>query len=152
MRNKLLFFFLIIILISCSKSKHERRVTDGLWYIDEYIVDGIDSTQSAVHAEIKGYRFKIESSRKKRRKNTSFDRICAVSVNNEEIDFGHWGERDNNKMMFIPEYAFLENLPSKPFIDCGCFPRYNIEFIDKNEMKYKITYDGTIYELKFRKD
>lgn len=152
MFRNLLLSLVIVIIASCAKSKHERRISDGLWYLDEYFVDGVDSTQSAVQADIKGYKFKIESSRKKRRKNISFDRIYAVSANNKEIDFGHWGERDDNKMMFIPEYALLENLPSKPFIDCGCFPRYNIEFIDKNEMKYNITYDGTIYELKFKKD
>ncbi len=142
---------ILLMAIGCSKSKNEKRISDGIWVVKNYTVNGVDSTASALYEDIDGYKFVLDGTRKNRKENYIFDRIYVVMKYGQEFSFGHWGERDDNKMLLIPEYAFMENIPTRPFLDCGCFPKYDIEYIHKNEMKYTIEYDGTNYNVTFEK-
>ncbi|MFK7783797.1 MAG: hypothetical protein AB8B56_01710 [Crocinitomicaceae bacterium] len=147
----IIILFTAALIFGCSKSRKERRIHEGVWVIKDYRVNGVDSTESVLYEDIVGYKFVLDGSREDRKDNSTFDRIYAVMENGQELNFGHWGERDKKKMMLEPEYALMENLPSKPFVSCGCFPTYDIVYIKKDEMKYSIEYDGISYDLTFEK-
>ncbi len=136
--------FGVMIFGSCKKSKQERRI-ERTWKVTSFVVNGIDSTTYVTYPDIKGYRFEYEKSDDS---DYAFHNIYEVKSNGAESIFGHWGEREDDKMFLGVEYK-QDN--TGPFYPRHYYKFFDIDEIKRKEMKYTMQDGNLFYEIEFEK-
>lgn len=137
--------FGVIFLGSCEKSKQERRI-EGVWKVTSFVVNGIDSLSYVTYSDIKGYRFEYDKSGDS--DYGAFHDIYEVQSNGTESLFGHWGEREDDKMFLGVEY---KKEKKGPFYSRHYYQFFDIEEIKRKEMKYSLQDGNLFYEIGFEK-
>lgn len=138
--------FGVLILGSCKKSRQEKRI-EGTWEVTSFVVNGIDSSEYVTYPDIRGYRFEYDES-DKHDPDHAFHNLYEVKSNGTEAFFGHWGEREDDRMFLGVEY---KQEKTGPFYSRHYYQYFDIEEIKRKEMKYTLREGNLFYEIEFEK-
>ena len=141
----LLIIYLSLLFLGCDKNGgvNEKKM-EGVWEVEQYKVDGFDSTQFVKYSDVRGYRF-VRNGELNPKDFYAFHFIKEVKTNGDEINFGHWGERKNNKMMLVVEYKTENIRPFTTDFDNDAF--YDIVKYERKKAWFEQSKNGHFYEI-----
>ena len=114
----------------------------GIWSVDSFVVNGIDSTQFIKYSNITGYKFICYD-------DGDGGKIDEVYSDGSEKQFGHWSETEDNRMSMNVEYKADS---TGPFYARHFYELFEIEYIKRQEMKYSLQDENLLYEITFKKE